>query len=458
MPIESVNPADDTVLRVWPEMSDADLDATLTAAIGAQEFWAGLPFDERALPLRALSEQFEQREAELAHLMAQEMGKPLPQGRAEVVKCASACRWMSESAASYLADEYVELDGERVLLTYRPLGLVLAVMPWNFPFWQVIRCLAPTLMAGNGMLLKHAPTVQGCAEAMEEMARDAGLPVGLFANLTLDEHRVGRLVARPEVAAVSLTGSTRAGSTVAAAAGDALKKCVLELGGSDPYVVLEDADVALAVQCCAASRLQNSGQSCIAAKRFIVVDAVREDFTARLVDLMNSQSWGDPLGPNPVDIGPLARRDLRDTLHEQVRKSVLSGARLLLGGELPEGPGAYYPPTVLTGVQPGMPAFDEETFGPVAAVVPAADEEHAFRLANATPFGLGAAVFTADATRGARLAVDHFHAGNCAVNTMVMSDPRVPFGGIKASGFGRELGAIGFREFTNVKTVRLPMA
>ena len=456
MPIESVNPANDTVLRVWSEMSEADLDVTLMAASQAQEFWASLPFEERALPLQALSEQFEQREAELAHLMAQEMGKPLPQGRAEVLKCASACRWVSENAADCLVDDFVDLDGERVLLTYRPLGLVLAVMPWNFPFWQVIRCLAPASMAGNGMLLKHAPSVQGCAEAMAEMTRDAGLPEGLFANLTLDEDRVGRLVARPEVAAVSLTGSTRAGSTVAAAAGDALKKCVLELGGSDPYVVLEDADIDLAVQCCAKSRLQNSGQSCIAAKRFIVVDAVRKDFTARLVAFMESQSWGDPLGADPVDIGPLARRDLRDALHEQVRKSVLSGARLLLGGKVPDGPGAYYPPTVLAGVQPGMPAFDEETFGPVAAVVPAVDEEHAFGLANATPFGLGAAIFTADAERGARLAADHFQVGNCAVNTMVMSDPRIPFGGIKASGFGRELGANGFREFTNLKTVRFP--
>lgn len=458
MPIQSINPVDGSVERVWAEMSDADLDQALTAGTRAQEFWATLPFDERALPIRALAHQLEERAESLARLMAVEMGKPLPQGRAEVAKCALMCRWAGNEAAAHLADSFVDLDSERALLTHRPLGLVLAVMPWNFPLWQVLRCLAPVLMAGNGMLLKHAPGVQGCADAIAAMVRDAGLPAGLFANLVIDEHRVGRLIARPEVAAVTLTGSTRAGSTVASAAGDALKKCVLELGGSDAYVVLKDADLELAVSCCVESRMQNSGQSCIAAKRFIVVESVREEFTQRLVGLMEAQRWGNPLGLEPIDLGPLARRDLRDALHEQVIGSVQSGARLLLGGEVPDGAGAFYPPTVLADVQPGMPAFDEETFGPVAAVVPAHDESDAFRLANATPFGLGAALFTADVARGLGLAAAHLQAGNCAVNTMVSSDPRLPFGGVKASGFGRELGASGFLEFVNVKTVRVPFS
>ncbi len=456
MPIQSINPADGSVLREWAEASDADLDRTLAAASRAQEFWGTLPFEERALPMQSMAGLLEDRVDDLARLMAREMGKPVPQGRAEVDKCAWVCRWAAEQAAVHLADEVIEVEQGQALLSYRPLGLVLAVMPWNFPLWQVVRCLAPVLMAGNGLLLKHAPNVQGCAEAIVAIAQEAGIPDGLFANLLIDEHRVGRLVARPEVAAVTLTGSTRAGSVVAAAAGDALKRCVLELGGSDPYLVLEDADVLHAVKCCVDSRLQNTGQSCIAAKRFLVVDAVREVFTERLTSLMAAKRWGDPLGEAAVDMGPLARRDLRDTLHEQVRRSVLSGARLLLGGELPEGSGAYYPPTVLTDVQPGMPAFDEETFGPVAAIVPVSDEREAVQLANATPYGLGAAVFTADEARGQRLAMDELQAGNVAVNSMVISDPRLPFGGIKASGFGRELGELGFREFTNPKSLRLP--
>ncbi len=457
MPIQTINPANGAVLRVWEEASDAELDRVLSVAARAQAFWATLPFDERALPLRAIAAELEDRIEALARLMAEEMGKPLPQGRAEIQKCAGACRYAADHAAEHLADETVDLGGEqsgRVL--YRPLGLVLAVMPWNFPFWQVLRCLGPAVMAGNGMLLKHAPGVQGCAAAVEDLVRAAGLPDGLFANLVIDEHRVGRLVARPEVAAVTLTGSTRAGSAVASAAGDALKKCVLELGGSDPYLVLADADVDLAARTCVASRLQNTGQSCIAAKRFVVVEKVREEFTERVVEEMAGKRFGDPLGPEPVDLGPLARVDLRDAVHAQVVRSVEAGARLLLGGEVPAGDGAFYPPTVLEGVAPGMAAFDEEVFGPVAAIVPARDEAEAIRLANATPYGLGAAVFTADVARGRRIATEQLQAGNCAVNAMVASDARLPFGGVKASGFGRELGAQGFREFVNVLSLRTP--
>jgi succinate-semialdehyde dehydrogenase/glutarate-semialdehyde dehydrogenase len=332
------------------------------------------------------------------------------------------------------------------------LGVVLAVMPWNFPFWQVVRFAAPALMAGNAGVLKHAGNVSGCALAIEAVFRDAGFPDGLFKTVLLDSRRVAALIAAPEVRAVTLTGSTGAGRAVAARAGEALKKTVLELGGSDPYVVLEDADLEAAAETCVASRLINSGQSCIAAKRFIVVEAVRPRFEELFAAKMKAKRVGDPQD-EATEVGPLARHDLRDEVHQQVERSVKAGARVTLGGTVPPGPGAYYPPTVLAGVRKGTPAFDEEVFGPVAAIVGVPDEAAAVAAANDSPFGLGAAVFTRDTARGERLAAESLEAGSCFVNAPVKSDPRLPFGGIKESGYGRELSSFGIREFVNVKTV-----
>jgi len=454
----SIEPATGRLLRRREPWSEAMLRSALGQAVEAQAEWALRPPAERARPLLALAGLLRRDAPACARLMAEEMGKPLAQGRAEVEKCAQGCEHFARHAAEGLASEVLVADGAHCTLHYEPLGLILAIMPWNFPFWQVLRCAAPTLMAGNGLLVKHAPGVQGCAVALAELFREAGLPPGLYTDLPLEEAQVGALIARPEVAAVTLTGSTRAGRAVAEQAGRALKKCVLELGGSDPYVVLADADLEPTVATCVAARMVNTGQSCIAAKRFIVVQPLVEAFTQGMVAALRRLRGGAPLVDEDVDYGPLARRDLAESLHSQVQASVAAGARLLLGGELPAGPGAFYPPTVLADVRPGMRAFDEETFGPLAAIVPARDEAEALALANATPFGLGAALFTADLARGARLAREALHAGCCALNERVVSDARVPFGGIKASGFGRELGVLGLREFVNAKVVRGPPA
>ncbi|MEO7956167.1 MAG: aldehyde dehydrogenase family protein, partial [Fibrobacteria bacterium] len=337
-------------------------------------------------------------------------------------------------------------------VAFQPLGVILAVMPWNFPFWQVFRFAAPALMAGNACVLKHAANVQGCAEAIQALLIEAGFPTGLFRNLPVTAERTGLILEHCAVAAVTLTGSVAAGRAVAAQAGSLLKKSVLELGGSDAYLILEDADLETAAAICAKSRLINAGQSCIAAKRFLVVDAVRSPFEKLFTAAMAAVRTGDPAREDTV-MGPLARRDLRESLHRQVEGSLALGARLLCGGAIPEGPGAFYPPTVLTDVGPGMPAFAEELFGPVAAVIPVRNEAEAIRVANDSRFGLGAAVFTRDAPRGERIAAQELEAGNCFVNALVRSDPALPFGGIKDSGYGRELSRFGIREFVNIKTV-----
>jgi succinate-semialdehyde dehydrogenase/glutarate-semialdehyde dehydrogenase len=461
--LETIDPSSGAHLRTWPELDDAELERRLAEADAAAARWARASFAERAGVLVRAAELLRARTDALALLMAEEMGKPLAQGRAEVEKCASACAFFAERAEALLADEEPMeggeagapgAAGEHERVCFRPLGIVLAIMPWNFPLWQAVRAGAPALMAGNAILLKHAENVQGCAQALEALVRDAGLAAGLFTHLPIAVERVGALIADRRIAAVTLTGSTRAGRAVAAAAGAALKKCVLELGGSDPYVVLADADLGLAAKACATSRLLNAGQSCIAAKRFVVVEPVRAEFTDLFVAELAAKRAGDPR--TDVDLGPLARADLRATLHAQTRKSVEQGARILLGGEVPAGPGWFYPPSVLADVVPGMPAFDEELFGPVAAIVAARDQAHALALANATSYGLGAAVFTRDVERGLRLAREELHAGSVFVNDFVRSDPRLPFGGIKDSGYGRELACHGLREFVNVKTLSAP--
>ncbi len=451
--LESIDPATGAKLRAWPELSEAEVEQSVAAARRASGAWARASFEERAGPLQRAAELLHERAGGFAELMASEMGKPVKQGVAEIEKCAATCAFYAERAAAFLAPEPAEpaQPGKREYVAFQPLGVVLAVMPWNFPFWQVFRCAAPTLMAGNALLVKHAENVQGCARAIEDLLGAAGFPGGLLRSLALSRERVPALIRDPRVRAVTLTGSPRAGRSVAEHAGAALKKCVLELGGSDPYLVLADADLESAVPICVDARLINGGQSCVAAKRFIVVDGALAEFTERFVASMQQKRWGDPR--TGVDLGPLARADLRETLHDQVRRSVARGARLLLGGELPGGPGFYYPPTVLGGVEPGMPAFDEETFGPVAAIVAARDDDHAIELANDSAYGLGAAVFTRDRARGERLARERLDAGLCFVDDFVRSDPRLPFGGVKDSGFGRELGRAGIREFVNAKTV-----
>jgi succinate-semialdehyde dehydrogenase/glutarate-semialdehyde dehydrogenase len=384
--------------------------------------------------------------------MAEEMGKPMRDGVAEIAKCALACDFFAEHAHAFLAREDVRIEGARSFVAFEPLGVILAVMPWNFPFWQVIRFAAPALMAGNAALLKHSSNVPGCALALEEVFRDAGFPHDLFRTLMITGQKVAAVIENPHVRAVTLTGSGPAGQAVARKAGEMLKKSVLELGGSDPYLVLEDADLELAAAVSSQGRLVNSGQSCIAAKRFIVLPAVCARFEQLFVANMQAAKVGDPLDAQ-TEIGPLARHDLREVLHDQVRRSVAKGARCLCGGEIPPGPGAYYPPTVLTDVGPGMPAYDEELFGPVAAVIPVRSEAEAIEVANATVFGLGGGIFTRDVEHGERLAKEEIESGCVFVNDAVRSDPRLPFGGIKQSGFGRELSHFGIREFVNIKTI-----
>jgi succinate-semialdehyde dehydrogenase/glutarate-semialdehyde dehydrogenase len=452
MALETINPTNGETVRQYDEASPAEVAAALESADAAFREWRAASFADRATPMRRAAGLLRERKSALARLMAIEMGKPLAQGEGEAEKCAWVCDYYAEMAEEFLAPETIATDATRSYVAFAPLGVVLAVMPWNFPLWQVFRFVAPGLMAGNAGLLKHSSNVCGSALAIEEILRDAGFPKGLFRTLLVGSGRVGAIIDSPQVKAVTLTGSTPAGKAVAGRAGTALKKTVLELGGSDPYLVLEDADLELAAETCVASRLINSGQSCIAAKRFIVVEEVRARFEELFVEKMRARKMGDPLAAG-IEVGPQARHDLRDELHAQVERSLAKGARALLGGKAPQGPGAFYPPTVLSGVAKGMPAYDEELFGPVAAVIAVRDEAEAVRVANDSPFGLGAAVFTRDAARGERIAAAGLEAGSCFVNSFVKSDPRLPFGGIKESGYGRELSSFGIREFVNVKTV-----
>jgi succinate-semialdehyde dehydrogenase/glutarate-semialdehyde dehydrogenase len=451
MSIQSVNPATGEVLETFAETSAHELERILATAHAAFTEWRHTPFGTRAPLMRKAAEVLRARKAESARTMALEMGKPIVQGESEIDKCAWACEFYAEHAEAMLAEQPRQTDARHSYVRFDPLGPVLAVMPWNFPFWQVFRFAAPALMAGNAGVLKHASNVPRCALQIEAVFRDAGFPRGLFGTVLVGSSAVPTILADPRVVAATLTGSDRAGSQVAERAGREIKKTVLELGGSDPFIVLEDADVAAAATTAADARLVNSGQSCIAAKRFIVVESIADQFLARFVDELRGRRMGDPLS-RETQVGPQARVDLRDALHRQVQESVKRGARLLLGGEIPPGQGAFYPPTLLAGVDKGMPAFDEETFGPVAAAIRAKDEADAVRLANDSVFGLGASLWTRDRARAERLA-PQIEAGMVFVNGVVKSDPRLPFGGIKRSGYGRELSEYGIREFVNVKTV-----
>ncbi len=450
--MKAINPATGNTLKEYDEMSAGEVDSVIEKVHKDFLSWRDTSFGERAELMKRAAGVLKESAGEFATLMSMEMGKLLRDGRAEAEKCAWACEYYAENAESFLEEEVVDTTASRSFVTFNPLGVVLAVMPWNFPFWQVFRFAAPALMAGNAGVLKHASNVPGCAMAIEDVFRKAGFPHNIFRTLLIGSDKVDAVIENPLVKAATLTGSTPAGRSVAAKAGASLKKTVLELGGSDPYVILEDADLESAVATCITSRLMNTGQSCIAAKRFIVVEPIREAFEKMYVDNMKIQRMGDPV-QDETTIGPMARQDLRDDLHEQVRKSIEKGAKLLLGGAIPDGPGAYYPPTVLTDVKKGMPAYDEELFGPVAAIIPVADEAEAIQVANDSVFGLGAAVFTQDVAKGETIAARELEAGCCFVNDFVKSDPRLPFGGVKESGYGRELSHYGIREFVNIKTV-----
>jgi succinate-semialdehyde dehydrogenase/glutarate-semialdehyde dehydrogenase len=452
MTIQSVNPATGEGVATYEETTPEAASGIIQSVHEVFLEWRRRPFAERSAPMRRAAGILRDNAGDYARLMAREMGKPVREGAAEVRKCATVCDFYAENAERFLAPEPVATEARKSFVTFNPLGVVLAVMPWNFPFWQVFRFAAPGLMAGNAAVLKHASNVPGCALAIEEIFRGAGFPANLFRTLIVGSARVEAILEHPLVRAATLTGSGPAGRAIARKAGELLKKTVLELGGSDPYLILEDADLELAAKVCARGRLINGGQSCIAAKRFLVVERIRRRFEELFVEKMSAARMGDPLDET-TEIGPQARHDLRDALHGQVEASIAKGARCLLGGKIPDGPGAYYPPTVLTDVRKGTPAYDEELFGPVAAIIPVRDEEEAIATANDSVFGLGGAVITSDLARGERIAAERIESGCVFVNDYVRSDPRLPFGGVKESGYGRELSAYGIKEFVNVKTV-----
>jgi succinate-semialdehyde dehydrogenase/glutarate-semialdehyde dehydrogenase len=448
------NPATLEAGKRYPADRPEDAARKIRRSAEAQRRWRRTAIAERSSRMRNAAAVLRSRRAEFAALMTDEMGKTVSDGLAEIDKCATACEHFAGHAETYLGRQSVDVEGAKAFVTFNPLGVVLAVMPWNFPFWQVFRFASPALMAGNGGILKHASNVPGCALAIESVFREAGFPDGLFGTVLVRSAATRPLIENDDIAAVTLTGSVAAGRSVASIAGAALKKCVLELGGSDAYVVLHDADVARAAKVCAAARMVNGGQSCIAGKRFIVVHGIRRAFEEALVEAMRAYEPGDPRDP-ATRLGPLQSVAARDEVHAQVEASLRAGARLLLGGVVPPKPGAWYPPTVLGAVRAGQPAHDEEVFGPVAAVIEARDEADAIAIANASEFGLGAAVLTSDLERGERIAADELDAGVCFVNDNVRSDPRLPFGGVKHSGFGRECAAYGMREFVNIKTVQV---
>jgi succinate-semialdehyde dehydrogenase / glutarate-semialdehyde dehydrogenase len=448
----SVNPATGANLSSYDETTPEVVSRVLGEAQHAFRDWRTTSFSHRAACMRAAASILRNRARDYARLMAEEMGKPIRDGVAEVQKCATCCDFFAEHAASFLAPEPIDIGAARSFVAFQPLGAVLAIMPWNFPFWQVFRFAAPALMAGNAALLKHASNVPGCALAIEDVFHAAGFPQHLFNTLLIESKRIDALIEDSRIQAVTLTGSVEAGRAVARKAGEMLKKTVLELGGSDPYLILQDADLELAATLATQGRLVNSGQSCIAAKRFIVVESLRSRFEELFVERMRAVKVGDPLRDD-TQVGPMARRDLRDSLHEQVQASIARGAKCLLGGRIPESPGAYYPPTVLTNVTPGMPAHDDELFGPVAAVIAVEDEETAIQVANNSIFGLGAGIVSGDLARAERLATEAIEAGSVFVNATVLSHPKLPFGGVKASGYGRELSHYGIKEFVNIKTI-----
>lgn len=454
--MESECPVTGVPLLVNPpyaKLSGAVLEEAILALVKAQAQWQS-SLAHRSEVLFKVAELLLTHKTILADLAATEMGKPLKEGEAEIEKCAWVCRYYAENAGEQLKDEHIASKSSRSLVTYRPLGVVFGVMPWNFPFWQVFRFAVPALMAGNTVALKHALNVPACGRIIQSVFLEASGEEVIFQNLEIENEEVETVIAHPAVASVNFTGSTRVGKIIAALAGKHLKKSILELGGSDPYLILEDADLPKAVTACLQGRLLNNGQSCIGAKRIIVVEPVAERFLALLLAEMKGYSFGNPLKEG-VRLGPMARKDLREALHRQVLESIDLGAKCLLGGKIPDEKGFFYPPTLLTEITEKMPAYREELFGPVVVVLVAKNQDDAVRIANDTAFGLGAAVFSENQDEAERIAKYDLQAGSCAVNTFVRSDPRMPFGGIKQSGYGRELAAHGIREFVNVKTIQI---
>jgi succinate-semialdehyde dehydrogenase/glutarate-semialdehyde dehydrogenase len=450
--IVSQNPYSGELLETYNLFTANQIETTLRESHLRQKMWSLNTFESRAKLFLTLANKLREQKSPLASLITSEMGKVIREAEAEVEKCAWVCEYYAQNAEEFLAPQKIETNYSNSFVAYNPLGTVLAIMPWNFPFWQVFRAAAPIIMAGNTMILKHASNVSGCALAMERLFLESGFEKYVFSTVLVKGSEASKLIDDRRIAAATITGSTPAGIAVATAAGRNLKKSVLELGGSDPYVILADADMELAVEKCAAGRLLNAGQSCIGAKRFIVVKEVYDRFVAQFLNKLSIATTGDPTSP-ATTYGPLANTGFRDELHQQVLDSVSKGAKTLCGGRIIVPNRPLYPPTLLVDVVPGMPAYDEELFGPVASVIKAADETEAIRIANDTMFGLGAAIFTQDIERGTYIAQNQIEAGCCFVNDFVKSDPRLPFGGIKMSGFGRELSLWGIREFTNIKAV-----
>lgn len=446
--LKSINPYDQSLIAEFSEDDDKTIDNKLTAARKAFPAWKREKFSRRSDLMKRAGDILEQDKSKYAQIIATEMGKVLPEALAEVEKCAKACHYFADHAQEFLKDQIIQTEAHKSYVAWQPLGAVLAIMPWNFPFWQVFRFAAPSLMAGNVGLLKHASNVTQCSIAIEEVFREAGFPEGTFQSLLIGSGKVDAIISDDRIAAVTLTGSEFAGTKVAATAGKNLKKTVLELGGSDPFIVLDDADLDLAARVATQSRMQNAGQSCIAAKRFIVLESIRDEFLARFQTNVAALKQGNPLKEGTTT-GPLARVDLAEDVEKQVQKSLLAGAGLVTGGSRD---GANYQPAILDAVAPGMPAFDEELFGPVASVITAKNEAHAIEIANNNRYGLGASVWTKDRERGERVALQ-IESGCVFVNSLMRSDQRLPFGGIKKSGYGRELSELGIKEFMNAKTV-----
>ncbi|MAC04629.1 MAG: succinate-semialdehyde dehydrogenase [Balneola sp.] len=450
--MKTINPATGKVIKEYSEMSFEEVSGIIYRANIAQKQWKDKSFTNRSVNLNKIAKSLKENKQELGELMSTEMGKPLSQSIGEIEKCAWVCEYYAENAEDFLSDDSVETDASKSYVTFNPLGTVLSIMPWNFPFWQLFRFAAPALMAGNAVILSHSENVTGCALEIEKIIHTSGIPADLFRTILVQNENMKPVIQHNGIAAVTLTGSTRAGKIVASQAGEALKKTVLELGGSDPSIILADADIKQAAESCVNSRTLNSGQSCIAAKRFVVVEEVYDEFVSEFKKLMESKKVGDPFD-EATDIGPMAREDLRDGLHEQVQKSIEAGANCILGGEKPGAAGSFYPVTILENVTKGMPAYDEELFGPVASIIKVQDEEEAVQVANDSIYGLGASIYSKDVEKAEKIAAEQLEAGCCFVNEFVKSDPRLPFGGIKQSGYGRELGLYGIREFVNTKTV-----
>lgn len=452
MNIQTINPATEEIIETYPVLNDKEIEARIEAGHAAFENWKHSDFQHRQTLMKNLASLLLNKKDELAMLMTQEMGKPISQSKGEIEKCAWVCEYYADHAQDFLKPHSIDTEYKVSKVCYLPIGIVFAIMPWNYPFWQVFRFAAPTIMAGNAAILKHAPISSGTGNKIADLFLEAGFPEHLFQHMILDNDGAAKVIAHEKIAAVTLTGSERAGRAVASNAGEHLKKSVLELGGCDPYLILADADLDQAAKSIAASRLNNCGQTCISAKRIIADESVVDDLTAKIQALMLDFKMDDP-SKETTRMGPMARADLRDELHRQVVKSRSLGAQLLQGGEIPERTGFYYPATLLTNVKPGMPAFDEELFGPVISIITVSSEEEAIRLANQSPYGLGAAVFSKDVKKAEKIASEQLDAGCCFVNDYVVSDPRLPFGGTKLSGYGRELSREGILEFVNAKTV-----